>query len=349
MIALEAAMLTILVLLLGLTTYTDCREGYIYNQHLKYGAVIAVLFDVAYYGTAGTAFVIPALCNFAILALIGGALYGFHIWAGCDTKLLLIIGLCIPGGLYLLQPHSIGAGAIVVAVAFLAAFLWAVLRGFYLGWKNKNLLQMQRCVFPYRRMIVSCLMMIGIIQAIDLALHPQFFQKMQAEPLLFLSCYCLMVFAMMNLRARLSTIAMAGIATISWCICAWLMVSNHLGLVFNLKWRLTIYTLVIALMALRMMLEKYGYERIPTSSVSAGQILSAATVMQFAKSRVQGLPTVMTEDLRARLTADEAENVHRWEKSKYGKPEVVVVKKIPFAIFLAIGVAVFFLYEVFGR
>ena len=349
MIALEAAMLTLLLVLLGLSTYTDSREGYIYNRHLKYGALGAILLDAAYYGTVGNAFSMPALFNFAILATIGGARYGFHIWAGGDTKLLLIIGLCIPGRIYLLQPHSIGAGAIVVAVAFLTAFLWAILRGIYLGWKNKNLLQMQRRVFPYRRMIVSCLMMIGIIQTIDLALHPQFFQKMQSEPLLFLSCYCLMVFGMMNLRARLSTTAMTSIAAILWCICAWLMVSNHLGLVFNLKWRLTIYTLVIALMALRLMLEKYGYERIPTASVSTGQILSAATVMQFAKSRVQGLPTVMTEDLRARLTPAEAESVRRWEKSKYGKPEVVVVKKIPFAIFLAIGVVAFFLYEVLGK
>ena len=349
MIVLEAPMLTILVIFLVLVTYTDCREGYIYNRHLKYGAVLAALFDIAYYGTYGTMFVVPALCNFAIFAIIGGALYGFRIWAGGDTKLLLIIGLCIPGRLYLLHPQGMGAGAIVVAVAFLAAFTWAILRGIYLGWKNKNLLQVQRHVFPYRRMIVSCLMMIGIIQTIDLTLHPQFFQKMQSEPLLFLSCYCLMIFGMMNLRARLSTIKMVVIAAISWSICAWLMISNHLGLVFNLEWRLTIYTLVIALMVLRMLLEKYGYERIATSSVSAGQILSAATVMQFTKSRVQGLPTIMTEDIRARLTPDEADSVRRWEKSKYGKPEVVIVKKIPFAIFLTIGVVSFFLYEVVGR
>lgn len=349
MIALEAAMLTLLVILLALATYTDCREGYIYNQHMKYGALLAIMMSAVYYGSVGSAFAVPFLCNFAILAFIGAALYGFHIWAGGDTKLLLVIGLCIPGRLYLLQPHGIGASIIIVAVAFLIAFGWVMVRGIYLGWRNGNLLQMQHKVFPYRRMIVSCLMMIGIIQGIDLALHPHFFLKMQTEPLLFLSCYCLVIFGMMKVRARLSTAAMGIIAAASWLASGWMMMASHSGFVFNLQWRLSIYALVIALMVLRSMLEKYGYEKIPTSSVTAGQILSAGTVMQFAKSRVQGLPSIMTEDLYARLTEEEAASVRRWEKSKYGKSEVVIVKKIPFAVFLAIGVTAFFVYEVMPR
>ena len=173
MIALEAAMLTLLVVLLALATYSDCREGHIYNRHLRYGACIGGLFCAIYYGTAENPYFEVALCNLAILAFIGCALYGFHIWAGGDTKLLLIIGLCIPGRIYLLQSHSIGAGAIIVAVAFLTAFLWAILRGIYLGWKNKNLLQMQPRILPYRRRIVSSIRMFVISEHFDVVLIPK--------------------------------------------------------------------------------------------------------------------------------------------------------------------------------
>ena len=57
----------------------------------------------------------------------------------------------------------------------------------------------------------------------------------------------------------------------------------------------------------------------------------------------------MTEDLEARLTEEEAESVHRWEKSKYGSDTVVIVRKIPFAVFLALGTLLFLAAEVVSQ
>ena len=54
----------------------------------------------------------------------------------------------------------------------------------------------------------------------------------------------------------------------------------------------------------------------------------------------------MTEDLRSRITSEEAESIHRWEKSAGGKPYVVIVRKIPFAIFIGIGTLAFLIIEV---
>ena len=99
-------------------------------------------------------------------------------------------------------------------------------------------------------------------------------------------------------------------------------------------------------MGVRLISEKYNYKTIPTSEVRKGNILSAATVMSFKPSRVQGLPTGMTEDLRSRITAEEAESIHRWKNSSLGKPFVVIVRKIPFATFISIGTIIFLLIEV---
>ncbi len=73
------------------------------------------------------------------------------------------------------------------------------------------------------------------------------------------------------------------------------------------------------------------------------------TALSFLPSRVQGLPTDSTEDLRSRLTPEQAESIRRWEKSKFGKPYIVIVRKIPFAVFIGIGTAAFLVFEVVMR
>ena len=92
--------------------------------------------------------------------------------------------------------------------------------------------------------------------------------------------------------------------------------------------------------------EKYNYQAIPTSKVKAGQIMSLATIMEFKPSKIHGLPTGQTEDLRSRITEGEAESIHRWETSSTGKPYVIIVRKIPFAVFISMGTALFLYVEV---
>ena len=70
------------------------------------------------------------------------------------------------------------------------------------------------------------------------------------------------------------------------------------------------------------------------------------TVVCFIGSKINGLPMAMTEDLRSRLSEEEAESVVRWKGSKQGSETVTIVKKIPFAIFIALGVLVFLILEV---
>ena len=106
-----------------------------------------------------------------------------------------------------------------------------------------------------------------------------------------------------------------------------------------------IYLLVPAILLLQSWSAQYNYERIPTSSVQAGQILSAGTVLQFLPSRIQNLPRNTAEDMSARLSAAEAEAVRRWGNSKQGKADVVIVRKIPFAPLIALGFAVFYLFQ----
>ena len=106
------------------------------------------------------------------------------------------------------------------------------------------------------------------------------------------------------------------------------------------------YMLVLFVMWTTWIAGKYVYESVPTEEVKAGMILSRSTIVCFAPSRVKGLPQISYEDMRSRLTEDEAAAVRRWKDSKYGKATVITVRKIPFASFIAVGVILFAAYQI---
>ena len=83
--------------------------------------------------------------------------------------------------------------------------------------------------------------------------------------------------------------------------------------------------------------EKYNYEWVKTSEVKSGMILSCFAVQQFLCSRVKGLPESTDETTKSRITQEQAESIHRWEKSQYGKEYIMVVRYIPFAVFILAG------------
>ena len=90
-------------------------------------------------------------------------------------------------------------------------------------------------------------------------------------------------------------------------------------------------------MIIRVLLSEYNYKTIPTSEVKKGMILSSLTTIFMAKSNSNGLPGISYEDMRSRLTQDEAEAVVKWGTTKKGLAEVQIVRKVPYAIFILGG------------
>jgi hypothetical protein len=110
---------------------------------------------------------------------------------------------------------------------------------------------------------------------------------------------------------------------------------------FKTNVNLKIYCLVAIVLLLRIISEKYNYMTIPTNSVKRGMVISYTTIMNFMPSRIKGLPMTTTEDIRTRITEEQAESIRRWETSKYGQEEIIIVRKIPFAIFISLGTIVY--------
>ena len=101
--------------------------------------------------------------------------------------------------------------------------------------------------------------------------------------------------------------------------------------------------LVIVLMLLEIISEQFDYEEIPVLDLKKGMILAGETTVLFIGSKVDGLPPLSTEDLRSRLTEEQVVQVREWSRSKTGKSSVIIIKKIPFAIFLTAGLVLYFI------
>lgn len=347
-IFLEALMLTLLSVVLIYSSYTDCRYGMIYNSHLKKAAIPAIVLGLLYYFLSDGVHFFIALENLFLLAIVALGFYGLHIWAGGDSKLLLFIGLCIPGRIYALQPGLELSGMLIVEGAFVFAFVWLLCRGLFLGIRNGDIFRIKKHDIPYKRILASYFMIVGIMQALDIFIRPKVAGFYMQEQIACMGIYCMLILGLISIRDRMTTVKIISVAVILWTALVLGVVFGAINLQIPIGWGLMPLVLVSVLILLRMILEKYNYRVIPTADVREGQILSMATVMDFSRSRVQGLPQGMTEDLRSRITGPEAESIRRWEHSKYGKSQIVIVQKLPFGIFLAMGVLAFFVFEVVG-
>ena len=107
------------------------------------------------------------------------------------------------------------------------------------------------------------------------------------------------------------------------------------------------YAIVLLAMLMRILISEYNYEEVDTCNIKKGMILSVSDTMLFVNSKIKGLPMLSTEDLRSRLTDEEANSVVKWGKSKIGKKTVKIVRKTPFAIFISLGVIIFVALGVF--
>lgn len=341
MIIIEALILTVLLMVLIFCSYTDCRDSLIRNSALlKAGLIIGTL-DIAYYIIYGTQYLVIFLFNAGLLAIISLMLYALKIWAGGDSKLLLLISIAIPGRLYALNGSDNMSGILIIVFSFLSAFFIIVMHSVMIGIQSGDLfkIRMNRKM-DIVRILVSYAMVVGIMQVFDGVMWLVFPFIMKENWMLVQTFYCMVLLMTIYIRSSISMRYIYYTTIISWLSLIIMVASGEYVLQYKVS--LSILIWACTLLCIRGMIEKYNYQVIPTSKVKKGDILSASTVMEFRRSRVRGLPHCMTEDLEARLTEEEADSVHRWEKSKYGNNTVIIVRKIPFAVFLTIGTLLFF-------
>lgn len=331
----ESLMLASILVVAIITSISDIRRSIISNRVLLLFAVISLILNIVYYvkgfGTLKMYFI-----NLWIVATISLALYTFDMWAAGDSKLLAVIISLIPQNINdAYYNFGISPALLIIVVAFSIAFIYIIFESLVLRLENHEKLVIafsKNQAFSFLKNYITSVLYLSAFNYLLMFLFKDF---LRANPsiLLFvdliLSC---LVFKFKILFTKTAvcivTVMLLFIIALSYATKKQLLLPQT---------RMFFY--LIGIMCLSSLSDKYNYKVINTSDIRAGMILSFAAVIEMEASRIKGLPTETTEDMRSRLTEEEAENIRRWGSSRYGKRNVMIVKKIPFAIFISAGTA----------
>ena len=144
---------------------------------------------------------------------------------------------------------------------------------------------------------------------------------------------------LIDLRKKIS-IKIVGISSIFMFFVTVLMFSlRRYELSFGKGSLLALIVMVITVI-IRMLSEKYNYKEVSIEELSSNMILSMATSLRLNMVYSFDEPLPLTEKRQARLTPEQVAKIKNTVK-RDDCSTIVIVRKIPFAIFIFVGTLIF--------
>ena len=346
MIFIEISLLLIVIYAGIYATITDLKNSIIPNKMIIKALVASILLSATYYLLYARDLVPLYLINLLCTSVFAFFFYTYNLWAAGDSKLLFLIMAAIPARAYYMNPFGPFPGFFVILITFSIAFICIVIDSIYQGIKEKNLFKWSIQLPRLTDLLMSYFFMVGSMTLVNILLINLFGYFLSVSGLLITALDFLIVLSLIQVRLKINKKVLTIVTIVMWILIIIIQGSNVSNLIKS-KLDLHAWIIVMIVMLLRMVSEKYNYQKVLVDDLKPRMIPSAHSVLMFQMSRVKDLPTCMTEDLRARLDSTQIDAIKRWKNSKNGKDYIVVVKKIPFAIYIGIGTFVFLLIEIF--
>ena len=342
MIFCEALLITTLFFTLYFTVRSDLKYGVIENKIILMSSVFCITISAVYYSLFAQEYFFLFIINLISMSTVSVILYAYDVWAAGDSKLMMIVFLAIPGRFYFLNYNGVLPGFLLLIAVFSLAFVYIAGESTVLWIKNKEWKTIDKSQLnigwkPLLRSFLACVTLIFHINGLLSFLFPVFISENNA---LLLMTTFLLVLTVLKFPGLRSTVFISINCVVCLILVSLGIITIHIGSV-----NYSPYLLLLLIIFIRFISEKHNYKEIPTDQVMQGMILSLKTVIKLSSSGIKGLPLFTTEDLRSRLTKEEAGNIHRWGNSANGESTITIVRKIPFAIFIASGVFVFLILE----
>ena len=336
----ETALLICLLCVCIYGAASDIKSGIISNRVLLPYSCIGIVLDIVYYIIQHKEYQAAFVVNFIIA--VGSALFFYlvHIWAGGDSKMLITCMLLYPVRCCYTYHGSKGTFYFVIMFSFAIGFLYLVFSSFAERIRKKNAIDKSMVIKFVKDFFIRYLIL-TVYSALFTLINRIIISKFFILSSLSLSiCY----FAIPWIVAKLDILQKKTVILFVLSVDIILAAVNG---IMPVDLHLRSYIIILVSALIQALLVEYNYETIKTSEVQKGMILSLPTTMLFMNSRVKGLPGLSKEDLSSRLTEDEAASVRKWESSVGGRNEVIIVRKIPFGIFISAGVFLYFIFWMF--
>lgn len=344
MIYLEAFQVAILIMLFINTSYSDIKYGLVKNQSIFITLICGLISSILYYVFFATDCFTAYAINVLIGICISFILYAMGIWGAGDTKLLSVTIIIFPARLYCMGNRSMAACFVLIALIFIIAFIYIIVETFVIGIKNRDLLKIQHISFSWQRYAKGFLFIFLFINIFDFILFKILPENLLIDKILLTAINFIAILIATRLEEKTNWGTVLVMSTL-WVILLFFGIVKF-G-IYKINWIAYLMALFLAL--LRVIADKYNYKSIPVDTLKPGMILSMGSIFMFSQSRVKGLPSFSSENLKSRLTIEEVDSIVRWSKTKNGQDTIIIVRKIPFALFIGIGTLFFALLEVISR
>lgn len=327
----DLVMLVYLLFFCCVAAITDWKKGKIYNKWLTAGMCPGIFLVIWYYVQHRESLLL-FFTNLAAAVVIAVLFYSLKLWGAGDSKLWLFVNFLYPAGWYATTSYMLFPSMLLFMVIFIEAYLYLIGESVWYHFFRKE----KGVIIPHEK--------IGCDQVWNLAFSISFLSIVYTICSFVLRSYYESNRIFFSVIGILLTNKLVSIRFCGKKIWTVMMAGGYL--VFNLVFfggfdgkmlLLTVLLVVVTHFSLQFA-DKYNYEWVATKEVKEGMIMSYFAVQQFLRSRVKGLPCSTDETTRSRITAEEANAIKRWENSKYGQPQIMVVRYIPFAVFILIGI-----------
>lgn len=332
---LEGLLLALLLALGIRTAATDIRKGYIYNRDLLFVLLPGGVLAGIYYAVFVPDIFGDYLLNAGLVFVIQLLLYKMNACAGGDFKLGMVIALLYPARLYVSYRGIVITLFFYIGYALFYGYAYLVINAVIRMIRKKSSLNRRYAADYLKKFALSYVRAMLYILAINMAASE--IGEYVYLPSWIVWIFCMVVAWLSRRRKVLQKKAL--VAAIAAADVIGIIVFRVIP--FSVYPETYLFSAV--LLVCQILVSSVLYDTIATEDVKQGMILSRASSLMMQGSRVKGLPGISSENLRDRLTAEQAESIHRWAKSKRGQKQVTIMRKIPFAVFLLLGIGTYWM------
>ena len=325
-----------LLILLGIcASYGDLKTGLITNCMVLSFSALGLVLNVYYLGFVEQSDVFIFIGNLFSCIIVAFLLYRIHAFAGGDLKLVVAMSLLYPSSAYLTYNTSRITMFLAIGFAIFWGYVYLLISTVVDIGRGKVSLDrkyIQSCMTFYLKTYVTAMLYIMLftmaVSAFSLFIFP-----LPAWFTIFGSFVIAWISGKYSFLRNQIFLSMAIVLDV---ILAILLKISPIPL--NPSSYLLTAILVLCQVTIRVNL----YRTIPTEDIQKGMILSMASSLSMQGSRIRGLPGISSEDLRDRLSEEQVQSIRRWGKSSKGLDNLVIVRKIPFAVFIMMGYMTYF-------
>ena len=326
----ETTLLAALGVILTKAVASDLKDGVVRNKMLtRFTLATAPLVGVYYVGPGRACFG-DFLLNVGTCVAAAFALFCAKLLAGGDCKLLCCASFVFPASCRVSYRETDCPLLLAPILAFAFGYLFLAFRAVTSIARGQTKIDSERLKANLARFARNYFRAFVYISAFDLALRLSVLHWFELDPWLTFALYLGVVWASWAFETLRKPLTVA--VTLALAVAASSIFQTAL---FNASGSRCLLAFCVVLS--RLLAENANYRRIATSDVKKGTILALETTLRFLNSPIPGLPSLSTENLRSRLTEEEAASVRKWGETAPERAEVLAVQKVPFTIFIALG------------